>query len=58
MKRLISTASNRWLLCMWTAAKMLGTMDFVFHRVMSEAQRGSRVVIITTLALIIAFNLF
>lgn len=41
---------------MWTAVKMLGTMDFVFHRVMAEAQRGSRVVIVTTLALIIAFN--
>lgn len=42
---------------MWTAAKMLRPMDFVFHRVMVAPQRGSRVIIIATLALIIAFNL-
>lgn len=32
---------DRWDLYMWTTAQMLRTMDFVFHRVMAVAQRGS-----------------
>lgn len=30
-------AFNRWVLCMWTTAQILRTMDFAFHRVMAIA---------------------